>query len=189
MSIISEYSFFGTLMSLTWASSWGNLFIPYANNKGADQPAHLRSLISAFVVRCFDSIIPILAKSKISRPKLVSVAEQAGLNLTWSQPRKQVFLWRGSYALCLIQNLHLDSDTAENFPYLCCRRSRSVNMHAKETVNWAIAIDNSSSSDAITTIHRHCSVESTSRQNGLTTQPQGLKVILTDSKCTKIVKF
>ena len=29
----------------------------YANNKGADQPAHPRSLISAFVVRCLDSII------------------------------------------------------------------------------------------------------------------------------------
>ena len=33
----------------------------YANNKGADQPAHSRSwmrrLISAFVVRCLDSII------------------------------------------------------------------------------------------------------------------------------------
>ena len=32
--------------------------MPYANNKGADQPAHLRSLISAFVVRCLDSITP-----------------------------------------------------------------------------------------------------------------------------------
>ena len=36
--------------------------MPYANNKGADQPARLRSLISAFVVnafvvRCLDSII------------------------------------------------------------------------------------------------------------------------------------
>ena len=28
----------------------------YANNKGADQPGHPRSLISAFVVRCLDSI-------------------------------------------------------------------------------------------------------------------------------------
>ena len=28
----------------------------YANNKGADQAAHPRSLISAFVVRCLDSI-------------------------------------------------------------------------------------------------------------------------------------
>ena len=31
--------------------------MPYANNKGADQPAHLRSLISTFVVCCLDSII------------------------------------------------------------------------------------------------------------------------------------
>ena len=29
----------------------------YSKNKGADQPAHPRSLISAFVVRCLDSII------------------------------------------------------------------------------------------------------------------------------------
>ena len=38
-----------------WASLWDNLFLPYANNKGADQPAHPRSLISAFVVRCLDN--------------------------------------------------------------------------------------------------------------------------------------
>ena len=29
----------------------------YVNNKGADQPAHPRSLINAFVVHCLDSII------------------------------------------------------------------------------------------------------------------------------------
>ena len=33
----------------------------YANNRDADQPAHPRSLISVFVVRCLDSIIPILS--------------------------------------------------------------------------------------------------------------------------------
>ena len=31
--------------------------MPYANNKGADQPVHPRNLISAFVVRSLDSII------------------------------------------------------------------------------------------------------------------------------------
>ena len=41
--------------------------MPYANNKGADQPAHLRSLISTFVVRFLDSMICILAISKVSR--------------------------------------------------------------------------------------------------------------------------
>ena len=30
----------------------------YANNKGTNQPAHPRSLISAFPVRCLDSVIP-----------------------------------------------------------------------------------------------------------------------------------
>ena len=54
--------------------------LPYVNNKGADQPAHPRCLISAFVVRCLDSKIPLLAKSKSSKPWLVSVAAQAGLS-------------------------------------------------------------------------------------------------------------
>ena len=35
--------------------------------KDADQPAHPRSLISVFIVNCLDSIIPVLAKSNISR--------------------------------------------------------------------------------------------------------------------------
>ena len=37
--------------------------IPYANNKGADQPVHPRILISIFVVRCLNSIIPVVAIS------------------------------------------------------------------------------------------------------------------------------
>ena len=41
--------------------------MPYAKNKGADQPAHLRSLISAFVVRCLDSIISLDSIAEISR--------------------------------------------------------------------------------------------------------------------------
>ena len=39
----------------------------YVNNKGADHPAHPRSLISAFVVRCLDSIISLDSIAKISR--------------------------------------------------------------------------------------------------------------------------
>ena len=39
----------------------------YANNKGADQPAHPRSLISAFVVRCLDSIISLDSIAEISK--------------------------------------------------------------------------------------------------------------------------
>ena len=57
----------------------------YANNKGADQPAHPRNLISAFVVRCLDSIISLDSISKISRLRLASLIAQAGLCLAWSE--------------------------------------------------------------------------------------------------------
>ena len=67
------------------ATSWENLSMPYANNKGGDQPICLRSLISFFVVRCLDKVIPLLVISEISRLELASVAEQAGLSLTWSK--------------------------------------------------------------------------------------------------------
>ena len=70
-------------------------FLLYANNKGADKPAHPHSLIDVFVVRCLDSIIYILAISKISRLWLSSVAGQAGLCLTLSQTPKTWFLVMG----------------------------------------------------------------------------------------------
>ena len=38
--------------------------LPYADNKGADQPAYLRSQISALVVRCLDSIITICEQQR-----------------------------------------------------------------------------------------------------------------------------
>ena len=60
----------------------------YAKNKGADQPAHPHSLISAFVVPCLDSII---SQAKISRLKLASVAAQAGLCLAWSETPEDTF--------------------------------------------------------------------------------------------------
>ena len=65
--------------------------MPYTNNKGADQPAHPRSLISTFVVRCLDSIVPLVSISEMSSLYLASVVAQAGLCLTWSQTLKTVF--------------------------------------------------------------------------------------------------
>ena len=65
---------------------------PYANNKGANQPAHPCSLISTFVVRCLDSMICILAISEVSRSYLASVAEQAGLNPACSKIPEDTFL-------------------------------------------------------------------------------------------------
>ena len=64
----------------------------YANNKGVDQPAHQRSLISIFVVRCLDSIIPLVSISETSSLYLASVAAQTGLSQHWLQTPKTGFL-------------------------------------------------------------------------------------------------
>ena len=65
--------------------------MPYANNKGADQPAHRRSVISTFVVPCLDSMICILALSRFQDFSLAFVAEQTGLNLTRSKILEDTF--------------------------------------------------------------------------------------------------
>ena len=65
--------------------------MPYVTNKGSDQTLHPHSLISNFVVRCFDSIIPIVAKPKVSSRSMVSIAEQTGLSLTWSHTTADKF--------------------------------------------------------------------------------------------------
>ena len=49
----------------------------YANNKGADEPVHPRSLISAFVVRCLDSVMSLVSVTNISSLMLAAVAAQA----------------------------------------------------------------------------------------------------------------
>ena len=64
----------------------------YANNKGADQRAHPRSLISAFVVRCLDSVMSLVSVTKISSLMLASIAEQASLSLTGRKLPKTHFL-------------------------------------------------------------------------------------------------
>ena len=72
----------------------------YAYNKCADHPAHPRSLISAFVVRCLDSIInvPLDSLAEISR----LFASQAGL---WSglvgNSRRHVLSCRGLFGCML----------------------------------------------------------------------------------------
>ena len=50
------------------------------------------SLISAFVVHCLDSMIPLVSISEISSLYLASVVAQAGLSLLWSQTPKTGFL-------------------------------------------------------------------------------------------------
>ena len=69
----------------------------YANNKGADQTAHL---ISAFVVRCLDSIISLDSIAEISR--LACLCSWAGRFVSGlvRNSRRHVFSCRGSYVNC-----------------------------------------------------------------------------------------
>ena len=67
--------------------------------KGTDQPAHLRRLISPFVVPCLDSITTLLAISEISRPLLAS-----GLSLTLLQTSKDRFSNDVAHILPLISS-------------------------------------------------------------------------------------
>ena len=54
----------------------------YANNKGADQPAHRQS-DQHLCFRCLDNMISLVSKFWL-KLYLASVAEQAGLSLPWS---------------------------------------------------------------------------------------------------------
>ena len=65
-----------------------------------------RSLISAFVVCCLDSTVSLLAIAEISRPYLVSSAEQAGLTLTWSQTPKTGFLMTWLLKCTMLMQAH-----------------------------------------------------------------------------------
>ena len=81
--------------SIIWASPQENISSVFVSNKGADQTAHPRSLISAFVIRSLERIIYRLVTSEISIFYPVSLAEQAGLNLTLSETVKTGFLAKG----------------------------------------------------------------------------------------------
>ena len=78
-------------------------FMLYANKKGADQLARPRSLISAFVVHCLDSVMSLVSVTTISSLMLASVAEQASLSLTWSETPEDTFSHDEArlYSFCL----------------------------------------------------------------------------------------
>ena len=75
-------------MSNNWASMREKVTLLYANNKGADQPSHRRSLISTFVICFLESLIVSLATCEITIFKLVSINEQTGLSLMLSETLK-----------------------------------------------------------------------------------------------------
>ena len=86
---------------LIWALTRENLSLGFANNKGTDQPAHPRSLISTFVIRLLESIVSRLAASNILIFILVIAAEQGGLNITFSETQRQGLLRQGPYFLTI----------------------------------------------------------------------------------------
>ena len=55
-----------SMPNVIWASTRGMLSLGVVNNTGADQPAHPRSLISAFVIRLLEGTIYKLATGAIS---------------------------------------------------------------------------------------------------------------------------
>ena len=73
-----------------------------ANNTGAYQPTHPRSLISAFVICILKSIISKLATSEFSVFWLVSVAEETGLTLALSETPKTDFLASWPKLFCVL---------------------------------------------------------------------------------------
>ena len=62
------------------ALSRENLFSGLVNNKGADQPAHMYSLISVFVFHSFEGIVSRRSTSEIFIFYLVSVAQDIGFS-------------------------------------------------------------------------------------------------------------
>ena len=51
--------------NIKWATSWQNLFTPYANNKDAHQPTHPCRLISFYGIRSIGSIGSIVLKNAV----------------------------------------------------------------------------------------------------------------------------
>ena len=82
-----------------WARGKINCLQGFASNKGADQPAHMPSLISAFVICFLESSISKLATSEILIFYLVPVAKQAGLNLTLSETPRDMFSHAAAHML------------------------------------------------------------------------------------------
>ena len=64
----------------------------FSNNTGADQPAHPRSLMSAFLIQFLESTICKLTTGEISIFQLVYVAEDTGLKLALSDTPKTGFV-------------------------------------------------------------------------------------------------
>ena len=63
----------------------------HADSKGTDQPVHQCSLIGAFIFHFLQSMVSKLASYIGSAFQLVSITEQLGLSMTWSETLKDMF--------------------------------------------------------------------------------------------------
>ena len=90
-----------------------------------EQQRRRSACASAFVVRCLDSIIPLVCIQKISSLYIASVAAQAGLSLPLSQTPKTGFLvtWLILYLLPSLVSVLLSR------PNHCGRHLRKINGH------------------------------------------------------------
>ena len=114
------------MFCIIWASTRENLSSGSANNKGADQPAHPRRLLSTFVIRCLESIISKLASNEISIFQLVSVVEETGLCLAMSEAPETGFVAMRSIQTspwCSTRNRSLDEITVISYLVLGSTRN------------------------------------------------------------------
>ena len=74
----------------------------YVNNKGADQPAHPRSLISAIVVCCLDSIISLHSVGEILRLASFCGWASGFVSGLVGNSRRHVLSCRGSDIYCVL---------------------------------------------------------------------------------------
>ena len=75
-----------------WASTRENLYSGFVNNKAADQPAHLRTLVSVFVIYILESIRSNITACEISIFLVLSVANKTGLSLALLETLKTRFV-------------------------------------------------------------------------------------------------
>ena len=95
--------------------------VSHANNKGAAQPAHPRSPISAFVVRCFDSIISLRFYSQKFKT-LASFRGCAGQFVSGmvGNSRRYVLSCRGSYILYILHVIEPEQKEIKEVVFFKC---------------------------------------------------------------------
>ena len=109
-----------------------SFYVFHANNKGADQPAHPRSLISAFVVRCLGSIISLDSNVKT----VASFCGCAGRFVSGlvGNSRRHVLSCRGSGTFCLVLNdNHLNFQISHSYVRYTELRALHVNHISTDT--------------------------------------------------------